>query len=206
MSLPFQIRPGVFVPRPDSELLVEKTEEKLKRYRRPVRVLDLCSGSGVIGISLAKRLADCEVVGVDCSEDAVRLACKNASVNGVSERIRFVHAAAERYLSHPTRAFTAVVCNPPYIASGDIPKLPPEVRNHEPMAALDGGPEGLDFYREIIPRLNAALEAGGYAAFEIGSTQRDAVVALLEAADFHLMESHRDYGGHDRVVIGRRPL
>jgi release factor glutamine methyltransferase len=181
-------------------------EEKLSRYRRPVRVLDLCSGSGVIGISLARRLANCEVVGVDCSEEAIRLAHENAGLNGVAERIRFVHATAGQYLSDAGQAFTAVVCNPPYIASEDIPKLPPEVKNHEPKAALDGGPEGLDFYREIVPRLNASIEAGGYAAFEIGSTQRDAVFSILAAASFHRVECCRDYGGHDRIVIGRRSL
>jgi release factor glutamine methyltransferase len=206
MSLPFRIRPGVFVPRPDSEILVETVEEKLKRYRRPVRVLDLCSGSGVIGISLAKRLANCEVVGMDSSEEAVRLATENASLNGVLDRIRFVHEAAAQYLAGARETFTAVVCNPPYIASEDIPMLPPEVKNHEPIAALDGGPEGLDFYREIVPRLYVSIEAGGYAAFEIGSTQRDAVLALLTVADFDQTESYRDYGGHDRVVIGRRAL
>jgi release factor glutamine methyltransferase len=206
MSLPFLIHPGVFVPRPDSEVLVEIVEEKLKRYRRPVRVLDLCSGSGVIGISLAKRLTNCRVVGVDHSGEAVRLARDNASLNGVPDRVSFVRETAGQYLAETGQAFTAVVCNPPYIAGEDIPKLPPEVRNYEPMAALDGGPDGLDFYREIIPRLHDSIEAGGYAAFEIGSTQREAVLALLTEASFLKRESYRDYGGHDRVVIGRRSL
>jgi len=203
MSLPFVIRPGVFVPRPDTEVLVERVEEKLKKYDRPIRVLDLCSGAGVIGIALAKRLANCEVVGVDCSGEAVRLAGENAALNGVTRRVRFVHETAGNYLSAGDPDFTAVVCNPPYIAQEDIDGLPPEVRDHEPRKALDGGPGGLDFYRETIPRLSVVMQAGGYAAFEIGSAQRDAVVALLESTVFGTTESYRDYNGHDRVVIGR---
>lgn len=206
MSLPFKILPGVFVPRPDTEVLVEKVEEKLRKYDRAVRILDLCSGAGVIGISLAARLAKCEVIGVDCSGEAVRIAGENAVLNGVANRVRFVHATAADYLNGETADFTAVVCNPPYIASGDIYELPPEVRDYEPRAALDGGPEGLDFYREIVPRLPVLIQSGGYAAFEIGATQRDAVAALLEGRVFNAIESYRDYSGHDRVVIGRRSL
>ncbi len=206
MSLPFKIRPGVFVPRPDTEVLVEKVEEKLRKYGRAVRILDLCSGAGVIGISLAARLANCEVVGVDCSGEAARIAGENAVLNGVAKRVRFVHATAADYLNGETADFTAVVCNPPYIASGDIYELPPEVRDYEPRAALDGGPEGLDFYREIVPRLSGLIQSGGYAAFEIGANQRNAVTALLEGHVFNTIESYRDYSGHDRVVIGRRSL
>jgi release factor glutamine methyltransferase len=206
MSLPFIMRPGVFVPRPDTEILVEKVEEKLRTCPEVVHILDLCSGAGVIGIALAKRLPNCEVVGVDRSKEAVTLGGENAHLNGVSDRIRFVHSAAGDYLGAGQPAFTAVVCNPPYIASEDIALLPPEVKDHDPKDALDGGPDGMDFYREIIPRLPIRIQPGGYLALEIGSSQRDGVIALLEAAAFEETESFRDYSGNDRVVIGRRPL
>jgi release factor glutamine methyltransferase len=206
MSLPFKMSPGVFVPRPDTEVLVERMEVKLERYSRAMRILDLCSGSGVIGIALASRLANCEVIGVDSSEKAVRLAAENALLNGVKERVGFVHSSAEEYLSAEDFDFTAVVCNPPYIASEEIGELPPEVRDHESRDALDGGPDGLDFYRRAIPRLGEWVQSGGYAAFEIGATQRDAVIRFLESESFGETESYRDYSGHDRVVIGRRSL
>ncbi|MFH1756098.1 MAG: peptide chain release factor N(5)-glutamine methyltransferase [Candidatus Latescibacterota bacterium] len=206
MSLPFRIRPGVFVPRPDTEVLVEKMEDKLKKYFRDIRVLDLCCGAGVIGISLAVRSPHCRVTGVDASMEAVRLSQENARLNGVSQRAQFVHATADDYGSGEKSLFTAVVCNPPYIASGDIPLLPPEVKDHEPMDALDGGADGLDFYRRVIPRLPAWIQRGGYAAFEIGASQKDAVIALLLDAAFDEAESYRDYSGNDRVVLARRPM
>ncbi len=206
MSLPFKVRPGVFIPRPDTEVLVEQVEAKLTGLPGSTRVLDLCTGAGVIAVTIAVRLPNTEVIGVDSSEEAIALAKENAVLNGVASRARFVRSAAGDFCSSGDNAFQVVVCNPPYIPTGEIPKLPPEIVDHEPREALDGGAEGLDHYEEIIPLLDRWITPGGYSAFEIGPAQGDAVVGLLEASGFFEISVFQDYTHRDRVVIGRRPL
>ncbi len=202
MSLPFAARPGVFVPRPDTEVLVEHAEKKLLSLplHEPVLVLDLCSGSGVIGVSIAKRVNNAGVTAVDAADAAVELTAENAALNGVTDRMRLVHDDAVDYLERTTDRFTAILCNPPYIASGELAGLPREVREHEPMLALDGGPDGLDFYRRAIPRMVRCLLPGGFAMVEIGDTQGDAVATLFRGAGFGDARVIRDLAGRDRVV------
>ncbi|NIM19259.1 MAG: peptide chain release factor N(5)-glutamine methyltransferase [Candidatus Latescibacteria bacterium] len=205
MALPFKVRAGVFIPRPDTEVLVEKIEKKIIGHAAHLRILDLCCGTGAIAVSLAARLRDTEVIGVDSSEAAVQLAIENASLNNVSHCVRILRADAREFLGSGSEAFHVVVCNPPYVPTGDISQLAPEIRNHEPVGALDGGADGTDLYRMIIPLLPGRIGPGGYAAFEIGPPQRETVETLLEGAGFVEIESHWDYGGRDRVVIGQRP-
>lgn len=199
MSLPFETRPGVFVPRPDTEVLVELAEDRLRAMPlSPVlRVLDLCCGSGVVGVSLARRVPNLEVHAVDLSRLAVETTSINARLNGVGDRVTVFNLSAAEY---PEEPFDAVVCNPPYIATEDIAELPPEVRGHEPVEALDGGADGLDFYLEIIPMLPRWLKPGGFAAFEIGDTQGPAVSALLQNAGFTETVVTPDLARRDRVV------
>jgi len=201
MSLPFESRPGVFVPRPDTEVLVELAEERLRAMPlSPVlRVLDICCGSGVIGVSLARRISNVEVRAVDLSRLAIETTSENARLNGVGDRVTVFNLSAAEY---PQEPFDAVVCNPPYIATGDIADLPPEVRDHDPVEALDGGMDGLDFYRDIIPLLPRWLKPGGFAAFEIGDTQGPAVSALLDRAGFTETSVTPDLARRDRVVAG----
>ena len=214
MSLPFEIPHGVFIPRPDTELLVETTETLL-RERRPYPprgrdVLDLCCGSGVIAVSLASRVAGLNVVAVDNSDLAVRAAARNAALNGVSDRVRCELGAATDYLDSSRTGstaeaggrFTAVVCNPPYIETGVMSDLPPEVRDFEPREALDGGPDGLAFYREVADKLPGCLAEGGFVVFEIGDEQAAAVTGILGRAGFARTSVERDYAGHDRVITG----
>ena len=205
MSFPFKIEPGVFIPRPDTERLVEVTQRLLAEGDGPGRILDLCCGAGVIAISLAAAFPDARIVGVDSNSQAVRLAEGNAALNAVAARTEFVQAAAADFAVAEADRFDAVVCNPPYIPSGEIDALPPEVKDHEPIDALDGGREGLDFYRSTIPRLRTWLQPGGWAAFEIGAGQTLPVSSLLNAAGFKQLETHRDYRQLDRVVAGRLP-
>jgi len=220
MSLPFRTPRGVFVPRPDTEVLVEATEARLRDLPLSpcLRVLDLCCGSGVIAVSLAHRVPNLEAWAVDRSAGAVEATAKNAAVNGVEERVRPVIADAAGFISagldigpatpsggHPQR-FSAVICNPPYITTSDVSSLPPEVREHEPVDALDGGPDGLQFYRQIVPMLPGRLETGGFAAFEIGDTQGEAVSAIMAEAGFAEVSVALDYAGRARVVTGVRPV
>ncbi len=204
MSLSFEVHPGVFVPRPDTEVLVERAEELLRS--RPLHealdVLDLCSGSGIIGVSLAARIPNLAVVAVDVSSAAAVITARNAALNGVSDRVEVVHEDAFAYLRDTGRRFAAVVCNPPYIESGELAALPREVRDHEPTLALDGGRDGLDFYRRAVPELAGRLTPGGFVMFEIGDTQGAGVSKLLRDAAFTSVEVAKDYAGRDRVVIG----
>lgn len=211
MSLPFRIRPGVLIPRPDTEALVETVEARLGRRdahgartnHGSVRLLDLCCGAGVIGISLAFRNASIECTAVDVNAEAVALTRENADLNGVGERVRAIEADAFEFIRGNARGFDVVVCNPPYVPSAEIETLLPEIRDHEPLLGLDGGPDGLRFYRELCPLLPGAVIPGGLVALEIGGTQGAAVLSLLESLAFADAAVHPDYAGLDRVVTAR---
>ena len=208
MSLPFEVHPGVFVPRPDTEVLVEAAERWLRRRPPgdPLRLADLCCGSGVIGVALARRIPDLEVDAVDRNAEAAGATARNALLNGVEARTRVHHTDAVVFLEDgaPVR-FTAVACNPPYIETAVIASLPPEVARHEPVAALDGGADGLDVYRALIPRLAARLVPGGLAIFEIGDAQASAVSGMLGRQRFIDIHVTKDLSGCDRVVAATAP-
>jgi release factor glutamine methyltransferase len=206
MSLPFEARPGVFIPRPETETLVESADRMLREFplHQPLSVLDLCCGSGIIGVSLAHRIGNLEVTSVDLSDDAVELTAHNARKNDVGARVRVVQSDAFRYLEKWTEPVTAILCNPPYIETGDLPRLPREVREHEPLLALDGGADGVDFYRRVVPLLGPRLVPGGFVMFEIGDTQADAVMELVRGAGFARVFVVPDLSGRDRVVTARQ--
>lgn len=204
MSLPFVVKRGVFVPRPETELLVELAEERLRErpLHQSLTIVDLCSGSGIVGVSLAYRVPNLDVVAVDASPAAVELTTANADRNTVPDRVRAMEADAFAFLEAIDHRFAAIVCNPPYIATGELSALPREVREHEPMLALDGGRDGLDFYRKAAPLLARRLHADGFVMFEIGDTQANAVTKLLRDAGFGTVDVAKDYSGSDRVVWG----
>lgn len=206
MSLPFDVRAGVFVPRPDTEILVERADALLRALPldRSLSALDLCCGSGIIGVALACRIGNLDVTSVDVSPEAVELTRHNARKNEIAERVAVLEADVLAYLDRPGRVFTAIVCNPPYIETGQLAILPREVREHEPMLALDGGRDGLDFYRAVMPRLGARLAPGGFVMFEIGDTQGAAVSTLLRDAGFAEVEVAPDLSGRDRIVTAHR--
>lgn len=203
MGLSFVSVPGVFIPRPDTERLVELVEERLGK-RGPARVLDLCCGSGVILIALLRRLDGAVGVGVDIDDVAVMLSRKNAGLNGVDGNVEIIQADAVDFLASTTGVFDAIVCNPPYIPTRELSLLATEIRSHEPVGSLDGGADGLDFYRRTVPLLTSRLSPGGIAAFEIGHTQGESVRQLLGDVGFGEVEIHQDYAGHDRVAIASR--
>ncbi len=205
MSYTFTIDHGVFIPRFETELLVERVERRLDMHGagRRVAVLDLCCGSGVIALALALRHGCVTAVGVDISPEAIRMARNNAELHGLSGRVEFMSGDASEYLSHETARFDAVVCNPPYIAAGELRNLAPEVREFEPLEGLLGGSEGLDFYHALVPRVSGRLADRGVAAFEIGAAQGEAVRRSFLDALLTDVQVFKDYNHMDRVVIGR---
>jgi len=195
----YRVTPDVLIPRPDTELLVE---EAIKRIPAGARIADLCCGSGCIGISVLANRPGLTCVSVDLSPAAVALTKENAEKNGVSDRISVVCADLFS-LPADLSGFGALLCNPPYIARSVIPTLSPEVL-HEPKTALDGGEDGLDFYREIARRLPTLLAPGGIALLEIGYDQADAVKELFAGVGAP-PEVLSDYGGNPRLAILSRP-
>jgi release factor glutamine methyltransferase len=210
-GLPFGLAPETLVPRPDTETLVEAALALHPDRRRPLRVLDLGTGSGCILVALLSELPNATGIGLDRSHGALVQARINARRNGVGPRARFVCTDWTAGLSG---AFDLVVSNPPYIASDTIRGLDVEVRAHDPMAALDGGADGLDAYRRIVEAVATGpvrLAPGGALAFEVGYDQAEAVAELGSRAGFGPASIHHDLAGHARVVRfdapsrGKRP-
>ena len=199
-GLELSVSPACLTPRADTEVIVEHALDYLGE--RPARVLDICTGSGCIALAIASN-SRANVLGVDVSEDALEVAKKNAEKCRLSEKVRFEKrdALAEGFLTG--EEYDLIVSNPPYIPTGDIASLSAEVR-HEPMLALDGGGDGLIFYRRFIKVLPAHLKNGGAIIFEIGYDQGEALTKLCEEAAL-VCEIFRDYGGNVRgAVIKRR--
>ncbi len=202
-GLPLIVNEHVLIPRSDTEVLAQQAIDYLKDYPG-ARVLDLCTGSGCVGLAIASRLADCRVVLADCSEEALRIARTNARLNHLQSRTAVLQADA---LAPPTAkfdAFQCIVSNPPYIPTGDLADLDPSVRDYEPYLALDGGADGLDFYRAIAARWKEALLPGGRLLLELGIGEADAVMRLLRTEGFGDLELYEDTQGISRVIAGTR--
>ncbi|NJC87253.1 MAG: peptide chain release factor N(5)-glutamine methyltransferase [Desulfuromonas sp.] len=197
-SLPLKVTPAVLIPRPDTELLVE---EALKRLPGATRVLDVGTGSGALAIALAHERPECRVTAIDLSSTALAVAMENARLNGVGERIDFLQADLAAL---PAGPFALIVANPPYIPTGDLATLMPEVREFEPQLALNGGGDGLDAYRALARQAGAILAPGGWLLVEIGIGQAASVRELLAAAGLAELFISRDLAGIERVVGGRR--
>ena len=205
MGLPFRVNPSVLIPRLDTEILVEKVVEAIDRLsiRRP-EVLDMCTGSGAIGISIAAKVPDAIVTMTDSSEEALRTAMGNAGLNGVNRRCIFL--LGDMFAAVPDdKHYDVIVCNPPYIRSRDIENLDTEVKDHEPRMALDGGRDGLDYYRVIADQASLYLKSGGLLALEIGCDQAADVKKLLnEAGTYSEPKVVRDLAHLDRVIMTTR--
>ena len=202
-GLPLIVNEHVLIPRSDTEVLAQQAIDYLKDYPG-ARVLDLCTGSGCVGLAIASRLADCRVVLADCSEEALRIARTNARLNHLQSRTAVLQADA---LAPPTAkfdAFQCIVSNPPYIPTGALADLDPSVRDYEPHLALDGGADGLDFYRAIAARWKEALLPGGRLLLELGIGEADAVMRLLRTEGFGDLELYEDTQGISRVIAGTR--
>ena len=200
MGLPFLVTENVLIPRMDTETLVQ---EALMRLEPGQRVLDLCTGSGCILISLLKLMDGLSGTGTDSSEAALETARENARRLGVSKDAEFVCCDL---FSGAEGNYDMIVSNPPYIASGEIPGLMEEVRAHEPRMALDGGADGLDFYRRIVPGAAERLRGGGWLLVEIGAEQARDVTLMFVDSCYEEVRTVRDLAGNDRVVLGRKRI
>ena len=195
MGLPFKVNSNVLIPRQDTETLVE---EALKVIRTGMKVLDMCTGSGCILISILKNVLNVEGVGCDISKQALIVAKENAKLNNVV-------ATFERsdLFDHVTETFDVVVSNPPYIRTEEIATLMPEVCQFEPVGALDGKEDGLFFYRKMIAESSKYLNPNGVILFEIGYDQGQDVSLMLKEAGYQDVQIVKDLAQNDRVVIGR---
>ncbi len=198
MSL--NVSPAVLIPRPDTEVLVE---EALARGGKRTRVLDVGTGSGAIVLALASERPDWSFTALDLSQEALQIARENAQRHEMDGRISFVHGD----LAHlPEGPFELIVANPPYVPRGELAGLMADVRDHEPMQALDGGEDGLEAYRALAAQAISRLAPGGCLLVEIGAGQQDDVRHLFETAGLLDVATRTDYAGIERVVGGCAPL
>lgn len=199
MGLTFNVNEHVLIPRQDTEILVE---EVLKELHDGMRVLDMCTGSGCILLSLLHYSNDCEGLGVDLSAEALEVAGRNVLKVLTPEKAEHAHFLQSDLFEKVEGKFEIIVSNPPYIASAEVEKLMPEVRDHEPRMALDGTEDGLYFYRRIIEEAGKHLVSSGMLFFEIGYDQGQAVSELMRTEGYCEVQVVQDYAGLDRVVFG----
>ncbi|MBP9853904.1 MAG: peptide chain release factor N(5)-glutamine methyltransferase [Candidatus Omnitrophica bacterium] len=200
----------VLIPRPETELLVEIAITKLQNLKnRPLQILDLGTGSGNIAIALARKIDECHVTAVDISPKAISLAESNAKKNFVEKKITFVRSDMFKFLEKDDNSslkFDMIISNPPYIKSKDMLTLPRDVRR-EPHIALDGGKDGLDFYRGIIDKAGQLLTENGFLLFEIGEEQAQEIRKMIQSFPyFQNIFVDRDYADQDRFVYTQYKL
>ena len=201
-GLTLEVTRDVLIPRMDTEVLAERAILLARAAGEGARVLDLCAGSGCVGLAVAANVPDCRVVLADVSDAALKVCRQNVRRHELNARVTCVRADA---LAKPDAAlwdFDVIACNPPYIPTGEIDGLDVSVRDYEPRAALDGGPDGLDFYRAVAGCWGAALRLGGSLLFEVGIGQGRDVAVLLEQNGFEDIRLTQDTQGIPRVVEG----
>lgn len=203
LGLDISVGKGVLIPRPETELLVEEAIKRLhtlqiKADTKQLAILDLCTGSGCIALAIANEFKDADVCAVDISDKAITYAKKNADINGI-KNVTFVKGDLFKPLEEE-RYFDLIISNPPYIKTGDIEGLQPEIREWEPLSALDGGEDGLDFYKKIIPAAQIFLNDSGMLIFELGDGCADEVVHIMKESGYINIETIKDYSGIERIV------
>ena len=208
-SLDFAVGPQVLIPRPETELLVEQIvslhdEERLTKSKN-LRILDLGTGCGVLAVTLAREFERASVWASDVSAEALAIAKINAKKHGVEDRIEFLLSDMWQALIDSFLVFDVIVSNPPYIASNQISSLAPEVRDHEPRSALDGGEQGMHFIKEIIKEAPEYLDAGGWIFLEMDPEQTTIAMELMDKNDDYVERRRiKDYSGHYRVVMAQK--
>ncbi len=214
LGLKLLVGSGVLIPRPETELMAEQAiktvnsnklqvaskNKSLSLIPRPssLSILDLCTGSGCLALALAKKFHDCEVYGTDISETAIEYAKKNAIINDI-KNVTFLKGNLFEPLK---KLFTVdlIISNPPYVRTGDIKSLQPEIKDWEPVAALDGGADGLGFYRELIPAARGFLKDSGIIMLEVGAGQSGRVADIIKSSGYELLEIIKDYAGIERII------
>ena len=213
IGLRIQVGKGVLIPRPETELMAELAIKKVGAIRgqpvthhpSPVKILDLCTGSGCLALALAKEFPDAQVYGSDISEIALGYARQNADLNGINNVTFLQENLFEPFTSslhHFSHFFDLIISNPPYIKSDDIKNLQTEIKDWEPLSALDGGTDGLDFYRAIILIAGKSLKENGILMLEIGIDCADTVKDILKVSGYSHIELTKDYAGIDRIAVG----
>ena len=197
-SLEFQVTASTLTPRPDSEAVVEAVLDHMHDKEAALRILDLGTGTGCLLLALLTELPNATGVGVDLCDDAVVVAKANAGRCGLGVRAQITSGGWT--VAHG-QLFDVVVCNPPYIRTSDLARLDPEVADWEPRLALDGGSDGLDAYRQILPGLPQVLSKGGFAVLEHGAGQAEQIEDLAVAAGLTLCRRHQDLAGRDRCLV-----
>jgi len=201
-SLPFKLNNATLVPRPDSETLIEAVLKNIEDKSAVLKILDLGTGSGCLLLALLSELPNAKGLGADASEQALEAARENAEALGLDNRAGFALWNWNKNQPVSGGPYDIVLSNPPYIPDGDIEGLPDEVRNFDPVSALDGGKDGLDDIRKLLRRTTEFLKKGGGLYIEIGDGQAVAVIELFEAAGFRDIHSYNDLAGKIRVVSG----
>ena len=202
-GLPLYVGPQVLIPRDDTCALAELAIHRALFLDQDPRILDLCCGSGCIGLAIASRLKDARVTLGDLSKEALSVARKNIQRNHLGGRVSCVQVDAMEEPPAFLGKFDMIVSNPPYVTAGEMEELPPSVKDFEPHMALYGGPDGLDFYRSITKRYRSILKPGGFLCYEFGMGQGDAVCAILEENGFTVLERTRDYNDRERAVLAQ---
>jgi len=201
-GLPLMITKDVLIPRNDTEVLVETAITALKGRKMDARVIDLCTGSGCIGCAIAKELPATHVVLADNSRAALSVAKQNVQRNRLNPRVTCVELDALATPPMMLGSFDVMTCNPPYIPKADLETLDCSVKDYEPLAALDGGEDGLTFYRAILQKWHNVVRVGGLMLFEVGIGQAQAVLELMQDSGLNNLGTVRDTQGIERVVYG----
>lgn len=201
MGMDFMVEPGVLIPRPDTEILVEQALKEIDNNKY-YNICDLCCGTGAIGISLAKLAEHIDVVCCDISDTACKVSEQNLEKYSLSKRVNVVKSDLMEYFILNKIKFNMVVCNPPYIKESIIDTLMEDVKNYEPHEALNGGEDGLEFYREIVKQSLKVLTKSGMLMFEIGYDQKKDVTGILVEYGFKNITCIKDLAGKDRVIKG----
>ena len=202
-GLPLKVNPNVLIPRDDTCAVTEMAIKKALFLEQDPRILDLCCGSGCIGLAIASRVKDARVTLADISQEALAVAKENVALNHMSGRVRCVAADALKPAFPFLGKFDMIVSNPPYITGAEMLELDNSVKNYEPHLALYGGEDGLDFYRAIAVNFAPALKAGGYLCFEFGMGQGDDVCRILTENGYTILERTRDYNDRERAVLAQ---
>ena len=202
-GLPMVVTPDVLIPRMDTELLVDTAKALLTGRKMDARVLDLCCGSGCIACAIAHELPATRLVAVDISASALEVCRRNVALNRLLSRVICMQADAAAAPPMRVGQFDMIVSNPPYIESAEIMTLDPSVRDYEPIWALDGGEDGLRFYRSILKYWRSLLKPGGFLLFEVGEGQAETVKDMILSAGFAAADTRKDTLGVERVVIGK---
>ena len=202
-GLTLQVDKNVLIPRDDTCAVTELAINQALFMDEDPRILDLCTGSGCIGLAIASRVKDARVTLADVSRDALSVAKKNVAAHKLSGRVSCVQADALQPVPAFLGKFDLIVSNPPYVTGKEMEELPDSVKNYEPHLALYGGEDGLKFYRSIAENYKAALKPGGFLCFEFGMGQGDDICRILEEKGYTILERTRDYNDRERALLAQ---